>query len=307
VLPAAGAAARPAAGEDPLERLERGDCLALRHDAPWPLCLVVAPQDLDGYSEAFSALLRARRVRRQLDALWGQVCARQRGGGAGAGGGGPGGRRGGGSGTTRGGGGGGGGDYDGGGGDASGPQAAARLRALRLHVQAASHCARAAGAFMHEQLLGGLAEGLARRLESAPATVAEMRAAHAAALARARRFCLLPAARGAAGGGAGGLEQPRKQQDEEREPPWAAPLALEINGLLACCWRLQAFAAGGTCGGGGSGGGQEGLHCLGSDAAWAPVAAAGGELSQRLGRCRERLSAAAMSEPEWQGLLARLG
>jgi hypothetical protein len=255
VLPPCGAPGALEAG------LELGDCLALRHDAPWPLCLVVGQEHLEAYSEVFSALLRARRAARALDALWRRLCARRAGGGGG--------------------------------------EAAARLRELRLHVQAAAHAARSVRAFMHEQLLGGLAEGLTHELESAPAPVAAMRAAHATALGRARRLCLLPPAREISGGEVGG--------GGEREPPWAAPLAAEVNGMLACCWRLQALAfssGGGDCSGGAAAGAPP---CLADDAAWALVAAAGGELRARLGAAREQLAGAVLSEPEWHGLLARLG
>jgi hypothetical protein len=260
--------------------LELGDSLVLTCQVPWPLSLVVAPSHLGQYADVFSALLRARRASLRLDALWRRLCTRGSEGEA---------------------------LNLGGGGDGA-AAGAARVKRLRRWLHLAAHCARSWRAFAHEQLLCGTCEALARQLEAAPMSVAGMRAAHAGMLARALRACLLPPA-------------PRDSDAAaaaEAEPPWLAPLAADVNGLVSCCWRLQALAAGaltaGEADGGGSvepGGGwpQGGAADGGGDGGggWERVEAVAAELEAQLGRARERLGAAAASDPTWQGLLARLG
>ncbi len=263
-------------------RLEMGDILLLTYRAPWPLCLVITPDHMRQYADVFSALLRVRRASRRLHALWQRLSSRAGGGSARRCAGGPGGL------------------------------APERLRALRLWVHIASHCARALRAFLHEQLLGGITEALARRLMAAPMAVAEMRAAHDAMLAQARAICLLVDG-GGDGGGGGDVGAPQQQEEgeegrrrepegqQQRQPPWAAGLSAEVHGLLGCCWRLQALAVDVTGGGSDDGGGS----C--SSDGWGEVEAAAGDMQGRLRRVRERLGVAMASEPYWQGLLTRLG
>ncbi|KAF8057943.1 hypothetical protein HT031_005889 [Scenedesmus sp. PABB004] len=290
------------------------DALRLSYEVTWPLSLLVGSDQVQRYADAFSVLLRLRRLQQQLSAQWAAVNGRPGGGGGRAEGGG-----------------------------AGAPAGLERLQALRRWHALALHCAGSVLGCMLGELSGKLWIEFEAAVSSAPVSLPSILAEHDRLLSAAAAVCLLPPAdvrpggggapRRRGGTGGGGRRQPALEVVGEDDEPGAHGLpggsvADTVRQLAGAAWRLQQAVAAVLAGGGeaaarpvrGAGGGSrfvEGASScsvaerLAADGGgcWSGLEGAGLQLESLLRALRRQLAAARASgtEQSLAGLAARLG
>ena len=152
------------------------DALVLGCSVPWPLALLVGPEELSEYAQVFSVLLRLRRLQQRLKHQWALLAAR------------PTGRRPTAAATAEG------GRQQAAAVAATAAAAAPRLAQLRRWHALGLHAASSILGHMLAELSGGAAAGFERSVTAAPMSLTCMRDAHRALLTTVRRVCQLPAA-----------------------------------------------------------------------------------------------------------------